>query len=160
MAAPIGALYNTPAEMHRLDSLEALLRAVRDWQGRLGSIAAPSPIAAASHRQRVAESLRNVERRLVEGPRAPLRIAIFGPTGAGKSKIFNSLIREALSPVSYRRPCSRQPLFYLHRRWEALAGSFRGDVRLHDRDSEEDLILIDAPDFDSVEAENRGAAEQ
>src|SRR5262245_24842215 len=88
-SAPLGSLF-------RLDSLEALLSAVRDWQGRLNGIVPPATISPALRRERVGDALRNVERRLIEGARAPLRFAIFGPTGAGKSKLFNSLVGEPL----------------------------------------------------------------
>lgn len=89
-------------------------------------------------RRELERRLRALERRLREGPDAPLGVAVFGPTGAGKSKLFNSLLGREASPSGYRRPFTRRSV-----RAEAWPGCW----------------LIDSTDFDSVEAENREEAE-
>src|SRR5262245_42010810 len=139
-------------------SIDDLLTSTRNWRGRLAEVVPPPSLALDLDPARSA--LANIERRLVEGPGAPLRLAIFGPPGAGKSKVFNSLLREPLSPASYRRPCTRRPVYFLHQDHAGLAGGLGGEVRLHRRDDWRGRVLIDAPDFDSVEAENRALAER
>ena len=104
--------------------------------------------------------LGNLERRLRDGPDAPLRVAFFGPTGVGKSKIFNSLIGRTLSPSGYRRPCTRQPLYFVHDDWRSLAPALAGDVHLHEEPRWRHVVLIDTPDFDSVELDHRRQAER
>ncbi len=154
---PGETLYNTSPNM---ESLDTLLRSAKAWSERLRKVTVP---AALEERVRLApflETLLNIERRINEGNRAPVRIALFGPTGAGKSKIFNSLIGENLSPSSYRRPWTHRPVYYLHKCRTDFLPSLRGEVCLHERPGWEDRILIDAPDFDSVEAENRALADQ
>ncbi len=143
-----------------MQSLGDLLQAVRSWRARLGAIAPPPLLAHRASPIGAVEALFNIERRINEGNLAPVRVALFGPTGAGKSKLFNSLIHEVLSPASFRRPYTRRPVYYLHERHSRIAKSLRGDVRFHSRADWQDLILIDAPDFDSVEAENRAIAAQ
>ena len=102
----------------------------------------------------------HLERRYREGPDAPLRVALFGPTGAGKSKLFSSLVGRAISPSGFRRPYTRRTFSYLHRSRQALAPGLTGEVALHDDESWRDVLLIDTPDFDSVESSNRAEAER
>lgn len=113
----------------------------------------------------------------------PLAVALIGPTGVGKSKVFSSLAGRNLSPSGYKRPTTPQPLL------AAAPGEldkfasphflplFR-KVKVKDApnfSAKEDsptlylleadrltpgLALIDAPDFDSVLAANRAAAIQ
>jgi len=141
-----------------MDTLESLLNAVESWRQRLALVVLPPGLRQRIDTEPVLETLFNIHRRISEGSRAPVRIALFGPTGAGKSKIFNSLTGEAISPSSFRRPCTHRPVYYLHRSRSDLLQGLRGEVRQHDREGWEDRILIDAPDFDSVEAENRALA--
>ena len=141
-------------------SLDELQSAVRDWHDRLLRVVLPPALPHPVTSAQALEALINLFRRANEGSRAPVRIALFGPTGAGKSKLFNSLIREPLSPSSFRRPCTRRPFYCIHERHGEIARGLRGEVHLHRRESWADMILIDAPDFDSVEAENRAMAAQ
>ena len=62
----------------------------------------------------------NLRRRLRDGPSAPLRLAFFGPTGTGKSKLFNSLIGKSLSASSDHRPFTRHSVYYVHDDWQAI----------------------------------------
>ncbi|MGQ9592785.1 MAG: GTPase, partial [Planctomycetota bacterium] len=112
---------------------------LRELSERLERLPTPPGIDERLFAKRELEKrLRAVARRLGEGPEAPARVAVFGPTGAGKSKLFNSLVGRELSPSGYRRPFTRRSV-----RSEALPG----------------CVLIDSTDFDSVEAENREEAE-
>lgn len=110
--------------------------------------------------ERLLETLRNLERRLAEGPGAPLRVAFFGPTGVGKSKVFSSLAGGNPSPSGYRRPFTMRSVYLLHESRRALEGSLPGDVKLHAGASWRNLVLTDTPDFDSVEAGNRAEADR
>ena len=85
-------------------------------------------------------------------------VALAGPTGAGKSSLFNALAGQDLSAVARRRPTT-----------SAASAAIWGDVgdalldwlaipRRHrlDRGGElEGLVLLDLPDFDSVEVAHR-----
>jgi energy-coupling factor transporter ATP-binding protein EcfA2 len=143
-----------------MPSLEQTLRAAKTLRDGLSRIAPPPGFPHPVSPVHAIEGLLNLERRIGEGRTAPVRVALFGPTGAGKSKLFNSLLGEMASPASYRRPFTRRPVYYLHRARKEIARSLRGDVKLHERSGWEDRILIDSPDFDSVEAENRALAAQ
>lgn len=112
--------------------------------------------AVAELRQRLA----NIRRRLRDGPDAPLRIAFFGPTGAGKSKLFGSLIRDNFSGSGFKRPFTRRSFYYVHNDWKPLVAALQGEVSLHESSEWKDTVLIDTPDFDSVELENRAEAER
>jgi hypothetical protein len=104
--------------------------------------------------------LENLERRLAEGPGAPLRIAFFGPTGAGKSKLLSSLLGANVSPSGFRRPYTLRPAYSVHERHGALRSRLEGDVQLRSGADWRDAILIDSPDFDSVERRNRAEADR
>jgi GTP-binding protein EngB required for normal cell division len=83
-------------------------------------------------------------------------VALAGPTGAGKSMLFNALAGEDLTRVSHRRPTT-----------SAATAAVWGDVgdalldwlevpRRHRRAGEPSgLVLLDLPDFDSVELSHR-----
>ena len=102
----------------------------------------------------------NLRRRLRDGPQAPIRLAFFGPTGAGKSKLFSSMIGKILSESGFRRPFTRRSLYYVHDHWRSLLAALHGDSELHEDEDWRDIIIIDTPDFDSVEVQNRVEAER
>ena len=56
----------------------------------------------------------NLERRLADGASSPIRVALFGPTGVGKSKIFNSLLGSVVSPAGFKRPFTMRPVYSVH----------------------------------------------
>ena len=107
---------------------------------------------------------------------APLLVVVGGSTGAGKSTLVNSLLREPVSPTGVLRPTTRGPVLVCHpadEPWFTEASvlpnlmrtkaatsdpaSLRvvGSVRLRPG-----LALLDAPDIDSVVETNRSLAEQ
>ncbi|MCA1960048.1 MAG: 50S ribosome-binding GTPase [Desulfomonile sp.] len=107
------------------------------------------------------------------GPGFPVIISLFGGTGTGKSTLFNSLAGEPVSRVSWLRPCTSRPVFYVHNdAVEELAkcplvadenpiggGKIKVRVLEHHRQELADFILVDTPDIDSVELINREIAD-
>jgi GTP-binding protein EngB required for normal cell division len=111
-------------------------------------------------------------------------VALGGPTGVGKSSLFNALVGIGLSPVAVRRPTTAEPLACV---WEAdgleearplldrlgvaprrqlcrespldLAPARRG-APLPERDPLAGLVLVDLPDHDSVRTEHREAVDR
>jgi len=85
-------------------------------------------------------------------------VALAGPTGAGKSSLFNALAGSELARASARRPTT-----------SAAAAAVWGDVgaelldwlevprrhRIGEGGGLDGLVLLDLPDFDSVEASHR-----
>ncbi len=114
-------------------------------------------------RPALAADLRGMGLRLSARPRDLTYALLFGPTGCGKSRLANSLCRREVSPVGYRRPTTTAPhvIAPADRAEEvfrclppvpfegvAVSGALAPN-----------LVLIDAPDIDSVCAENRARAE-
>jgi 50S ribosome-binding GTPase len=100
---------------------------------------------------------------------------LMGGTGTGKSTLFNSLVGRPISEVGVRRPCTLQAVIFVHEKWADLMAECPG-LGLGSRDASEGtsgdvttvahnhpdwagLIIVDTPDFDSVELSNRLVAE-
>jgi energy-coupling factor transporter ATP-binding protein EcfA2 len=94
-------------------------------------------------------------------------VVLLGSTGVGKSSLFNAIAGGPLSESGLIRPTTRRPVALVHpadspnvRQDGSLAGiSARDqlDVRV-DPAITPGLIVVDAPDFDSVERSNRDLA--
>ena len=107
---------------------------------------------------------------------APVLMVVGGSTGAGKSTLVNSLIGSVVSPAGVLRPTTRAPVLVCHPddlRWfqddrilphvprETGAPAAPGTLQLvTDTALPAGLALLDAPDIDSVLAENRALANQ
>ena len=107
---------------------------------------------------------------------APLLAVIGGSTGAGKSTLVNSMIGRLVSRTGVIRPTTRSPVLVHHpddahwfgpeRILPGLARSMKAanDTRTLQLVAEptlpQGLALLDAPDIDSVVAENRALAAQ
>ena len=94
----------------------------------------------------------------------PLILCLMGGTGTGKSTLFNSLAGRKISEVGVRRPCTVKAIVLAHE--EAAQelsdcpcfeeqGERNATVFFHDCEELKHIILVDTPDFDSVEISNR-----
>ncbi|MDR1431814.1 MAG: 50S ribosome-binding GTPase, partial [Propionibacteriaceae bacterium] len=87
-------------------------------------------------------------------------VALVGPTGAGKSSLFNALTGAHFAEVAVRRPTTSEARAVV---WgEQLPNELLDWLEIGQRhlvspaDAElNDLVLIDLPDYDSVEAKHR-----
>jgi energy-coupling factor transporter ATP-binding protein EcfA2 len=122
--------------------------------------------APGEDREARAETLRrHVEEYLL--PRAadldaPLLVVLLGSTGSGKSSLLNALAGAAVSPSGVLRPTTRRPIAVAHP--DDIGGRMAtvaersGLVIRRDDHARRGLVIVDAPDFDSVEADNRDQA--
>lgn len=90
----------------------------------------------------------------------PLVVGLFGGTGVGKSSLLNRLAGENVARASAERPTSRNITLYVHRSIsvDRLPENFPMDrmkTEKHTNNVYQQIIFIDMPDFDSVEASNR-----
>lgn len=161
--------------LERLESLAAALQAARvpAWSDSEGKVGA----ALAEARKRLDDHVRY---RLGRGLGAPAVVVLYGGTGVGKSTILNTLAGRPVTETSARRPCTTEPLLYHHRSAAAAldtpeflpsytkkastpgqpkAGSMAVELLPHDDAALASVVLVDAPDYDSVELENRRVAE-
>ncbi|HET9085245.1 MAG TPA: GTPase [Candidatus Limnocylindrales bacterium] len=141
------------------------LRALVD---RLDALAArrlatqPRSEAAVTRASRLADHLAGHVRVRAASLDAPLLVVLVGPTGAGKSTVFNTIAGRAASETGVLRPTTRVAVVLLHPEdREGLAeGTFARVppplIRfVEDSTIERGLVLVDAPDIDSIEHANR-----
>lgn len=85
-------------------------------------------------------------------------VALAGATGSGKSSIFNAVAGTSLSPVGVRRPTTGSAYACV---WGSSADPLLDWLKISSRFSAspsstlDGLVLVDLPDFDSVEAAHR-----
>jgi hypothetical protein len=171
---PVPGTSNTPVPGSALEAALVELRAA------VAPVQIPLPLpGAAEHRRAVTEIIAQLDDYVL--PRlatidAPLLAVVGGSTGAGKSTLVNSLVGRQVSAPGVIRPTTRAPVLVHHAsdaRWFAddriLPGLARSTGAAKDSRSlrlvVEDamppgLALLDAPDIDSVVAENRRLASQ
>ena len=137
----------------RLDHrLAALATAVELAEGRLES----------GSLERAREVVQRAGERLEFGTEATV-VALAGPTGAGKSTLFNALAGRELAKASVRRPTTAHATAAV---WGEAPHALLDwlDVRtrhpLDGGEARRGLVLLDLPDFDSVERGNRLEAER
>jgi energy-coupling factor transporter ATP-binding protein EcfA2 len=147
------------AALTRLAGQVAAARASAPGPGDLG----------AARRRRLAWHLDDYLLPRVRDLEAPLVCILLGSTGAGKSSLLNGLAGAAVSPSGVVRPTTMRPVVVLApgqvdafmggKVLAALADADRLQLVVHGR-AFPGIALVDAPDVDSVEAENRRTAEE
>ena len=127
----------------------------------------PVSAGAVERASQLRDNLRTHIRVRVASIDAPLVVLILGPTGAGKSTLFNTLADRPASRTGVLRPTTRDSILLLNPDDRAallggpLVGLDHARLRLvEDTSLPRRLVLIDAPDVDSIEHENRHTADQ
>jgi energy-coupling factor transporter ATP-binding protein EcfA2 len=146
---------------------------LRDLVGRLEALAArrlatrPRSEAAATRATQLADHLAGHVRVRADSLETPLVVLLLGPTGAGKSTLFNTIAGRALSQTGALRPTTRVAVVLVHP--DDRAALQRGTLATVPTDQlrivEDDTIgagvaLVDAPDIDSIEHANRALADR
>ncbi|GAA4693166.1 hypothetical protein GCM10023198_10770 [Promicromonospora umidemergens] len=140
---------------------------VRDLRRDVAAATLPLPIdsaeeAEASRKRLLAQLDEHLLPRLAELS-SPAVVVLAGSTGAGKSTLFNSLLREEVSDAGVLRPTTREPVVGVHPRdVDTLTpGPVTELARLVKHEGvPRGTALMDAPDLDSFLSENRSTAHQ
>ncbi|MGR8930167.1 MAG: GTPase [Gammaproteobacteria bacterium] len=90
----------------------------------------------------------------------PLIVAFMGGTGVGKSSLLNRLAGQEIARAGVERPTSREVTLYHHHslsinRLPPELPLDRIRISQHGDNGKSHLVLIDMPDFDSVEQSNK-----
>lgn len=127
----------------------------------------PRSEAAATRANQLADHLRGHVRVRAASLDAPVLVLLVGPTGAGKSTIFNTIAGRSLSVTGVLRPTTRVAVVLVHPDDHAtvadgaLAGLPPDQLRfVIDDGIEPGLVLVDAPDIDSLEHANRALTDR
>lgn len=93
-------------------------------------------------------------------PDRPLIVAVFGPTGSGKSTIVNTLAGRPISRSGVLRPTTREAVAWVHpRHAEALVAVLGPSGPLEVVTDEHPILsalaIVDTPDIDSISEEHR-----
>jgi energy-coupling factor transporter ATP-binding protein EcfA2 len=162
--------------VERLASLAELRWALLRWAAPAGPVApdaawtaAEAPVDLAPVEARARELLEHTRSYLVPRARdldAPLVVVLLGPTGSGKSTLLNTVAGAPASRTGVLRPTTRDAVVL------AVSSDFDGlrlsgplsrvspeRLELAEVGARPGVVIIDAPDIDSVERENRALAD-
>jgi GTPase SAR1 family protein len=151
-----------------VDSTELIERCDRLAALAAQRLAFPTANPAASARARqLHDHLDGFVRPRVADIDAPLLVLLLGPTGAGKSSLLNTIAGAEVSKVGVLRPTTRDAVLYAsesdsHRILASsrLAAIAKERLKLAAAPASSDgVAVIDAPDIDSVERDNRELAD-
>jgi GTPase SAR1 family protein len=151
-----------------VDSTELIERCDRLAALAARRLAFPTANSAASARARqLHDHLDGFVRPRVADIDAPLLVLLLGPTGAGKSSLLNTIAGAEVSKVGVLRPTTRDAVLYAsesdsHRILASsrLAAIAKERLKLAAAPASSDgVAVIDAPDIDSVELDNRELAD-
>ena len=125
-----------------------------------------SPTAEARARQ-LHDHLEGFVRPRLADIDAPLLVLLLGPTGAGKSSLLNTIAGAEVSKVGVLRPTTSDAVLYASESdTDRIVASGRLGAIAKDRlklaaapASADGVAVIDAPDIDSVERDNRELAD-
>ena len=127
----------------------------------------PSSDAARTRAARLRDHLAGHVKVRAQSLDAPLVVLLLGPTGAGKSTLFNTIAGRAASPTGVLRPTTRSAVVLAHPddaqalRLGTLAQVEPGRLQIEaDPALAPGLAVVDAPDIDSVEHANRDLADR
>ena len=151
-----------------MDSTELIERCDRlaELADRRLALPTANPAAGARARQ-LHDHLDGFVRPRVADIDAPLLVLLLGPTGAGKSSLLNTIAGAEVSKVGVLRPTTREAILYAS---ESDSRRILGSGRLAAISKErlklaaepataDGIAVIDAPDIDSVERDNRELAD-
>ena len=146
--------------------LRALVDRLEELAGRRLATRPRSDAALARARQ-LADHLHGHIRVRAASLDAPLVVLLVGPTGAGKSTIFNTIAGWSASPTGVLRPTTRVAVVLANPgdRSALVDGAFAGvppdQLRfVEDPAIEPGLAVVDSPDIDSLEHANRALADR
>lgn len=144
---------------HVLQTLAPKLRELARELGRQCQEAATLDLDP-QRKEHLAQLTRDLTRQADElaKERPALIVLLMGGTGVGKSTLLNALAQGKVAVASYTRPTTRDPIVYHHQSMpiERLPEPLRRcKLVAHDREALEHKILVDTPDLDSNEPENR-----
>ena len=149
--------------------LRALVERLDDLAARRLASQPAHRVAARARARQLADLLRGHIRVRAASLDAPLVVLLVGPTGAGKSTIFNTIAGRRGQPdrASSGRPRGSPSSWSIRTIAQALVeGAFAGDpagpaaVRRGRHASSPGLAVVDAPDIDSLEHANRALADR
>ncbi|MHA7132616.1 GTPase [Oerskovia turbata] len=170
VSAPGGTPGNTPGKPTGRTSEEietTVFDVGRDLRRDVADVRLPLDLEGAADTEEARKRLLNqLDEHLL--PRlkelsSPAVVVIAGSTGAGKSTLYNSLLGEEVSQAGVLRPTTREPVFAYN--------PLDVDVLVHSPTTAMSRVvehegvprgtaLLDAPDLDSLLAENRSTAAQ
>lgn len=128
---------------------------------------APADPAAHERARQLRDHLEGFVRPRAADLDAPLLVLLLGPTGAGKSSLLNTIAGAEVSRAGVLRPTTREAVLYAS---ESDAEKILSGARLRLASTERivhavapatstGVAVIDAPDIDSVERDNRELAD-
>ncbi|WP_198025945.1 dynamin family protein, partial [Cellulomonas bogoriensis] len=144
---------------------QSLLDAVTDLRRDVDAVRLPLPLdgvdEAEESRRRLLDQLDDHLLPRLRELSAPAVVVVAGSTGAGKSTLVNSLLRDEVTTAGVLRPTTRRPVLVHHPDDGDLlsAHPLMEVVRVVAHPAvPRGLTLLDAPDLDSLEESNRATA--